>query len=367
MARKPRRTSAVEKKLVGVADVVITAAQRYRDPTLAIPVRSLSNVTFSERKGLLEMGKRRQARSFFNVGMAKKFMQTVLVADALCELQRADLTTSLREIYYRTKHTIKNSHENTLDTQDESDPVIEDLEVTLEALREELHVRAENAGSVAGPLVLVDDGDRVDCARLGKGGYSVPSIVEPEFVQIKKCTADFVLLVEKGTQWNRLSEDKFWRRYNCVLLTGSGQPPRGVRRLARRLHEEYKIPVYVLVDNDPWGYYIYSVVKQGSINLAFESQRMAIPKAKFIGLSSADPDHYGLPRNVGIKLNDKDTGRAKELLKYRWFQKKPWQEEIKRMLASGLKYELDALANKDFRYLTKTYLPRKLKEQDWLD
>jgi DNA topoisomerase-6 subunit A len=125
--------------------------------------------------------------------------------------------------------------------------------------------------------------------------------------------------------------------------------------------------VYVLVDNDPWGYYIYSVVKQGSINLAFESERMAIPKAKFIGLSSADPDRYGLPRNVGIKLNDKDIGRAKELAKYRWFQKKEWQEEIKRMLASGLKYELDSLANKDFQYLTKTYLPRKLKEHDWLD
>ena len=27
----------------------------------------------------------------------------------------------------------------------------------------------------------------------------------------------------------------------------------------------------------------------------------------------------------------------------------------------------DALANKDFRYLTKTYLPRKLKARDWLD
>jgi len=32
-----------------------------------------------------------------------------------------------------------------------------------------------------------------------------------------------------------------------------------------------------------------------------------------------------------------------------------------------LKYELDALANEDFRYPTKTYLPRKLKEEDWLD
>ena len=34
---------------------------------------------------------------------------------------------------------------------------------------------------------------------------------------------------------------------------------------------------------------------------------------------------------------------------------------------SSLKYELDALANKDFQFLTKTYLPRKLKEEDWLD
>src|SRR5499425_3714684 len=221
-----RKLGPVEKKLVGVADTVITAADRSADPTLAIPVRSLANVTFNAKRGIIELGRRKQARSFFNVGMAKKFMQTVLVADALSELQRANLTTSLREIYYRTKHTIRNSHENTFDTQDESDPLIEDLEVTLEALREELHVRAENAGSVVGPLVLVDDGDQVNCARLGKGGYSVPSIVEPVYLQIRRCTADFVLLVEKGTQWNRLSEDKFWRRYNCILLTGNGQPPR---------------------------------------------------------------------------------------------------------------------------------------------
>jgi DNA topoisomerase-6 subunit A len=368
MANKKAKTNGVvEKKLIGIADTVITAADRSKDPTFSIPIRSLANVNFDEKRGLIELGKRKQERSFFNVGMAKKFMQTVLVADALAELQRADLTTSLREIYYRTKHTIQNSHENTFDSQNESDPLIEDLEVTLAALREELHVRAENAGSIVGPVVFIDDGDRVDCARLGKGGYSVPSIVEPEYLQIASCKADFVLLVEKGTQWNRLSEDKFWRRYNCVLLTGNGQPPRGVRRLARRLHEEKKLPVYVLVDNDPWGYYIYSVVKQGSINLAFESERMAIPKAKFIGLSSGDPEAYKLPRNVGIKLNDKDVSRAKELLNYAWFQKKPWQQEIKRMLSSGLKYELDALANKDFQFLTKTYLPRKLKEQDWLD
>jgi len=364
---KYKRNLSVEKRLIGLADIVIKAAERRKDPSIQIPIRSLSNVKFNERKRIIEMGHKKQIRSFFNVGMAKKFMQTILVADALSELQRSDLTTSLREIYYRTKHTIADSHENTFDGQNESDPIIEDLEVSLGALREELHVRADNGGTMVGPVILMDDGDKIDCTKLGKGGYSVPSIVEPEYLQIKKCTADFILLIEKGTQWNRLSEDKFWKKYNCVMLTGNGQPPRGVRRMARRLHEEKKLPVYVLVDNDPWGYYIYSVIKQGSINLAFESQRMAIPKAKFIGLSSADPAKYGLPRNVGIKLNDKDINRAKELMNYSWFQKKEWQNEIKGMLASGLKFELDSLANKDFQFLTNQYLPRKLKDRDWLD
>ena len=220
---------------------------------------------------------------------------------------------------------------------------------------------------MVGPITIRDTGDTIDLRRMGSGGWAVPSIVEANVIEFVRHEAKYVLLIEKDAVWKRFNEDKFWQREKCIIVTGQGQPPRGVRRLARRLHDEYKIPVYVLVDNDPWGYYIYSVVKQGSINLAFESERMAIPKAKFIGLSSADPDHYGLPRNVGIKLNDKDIGRAKELLRYQWFQKKPWQEEIKRMLGTGLKYELDALANKDFRYLTKTYLPRKLREEDWLD
>jgi len=358
---------SVEARLVGLADMVVESAKKKKDPAMDIPVRALSNVEFNAKRRIIEMKSATTERSFFNLGMAKKFMQTMLVADALAELQRQGLSSSLREIYYRTKHTLKDSNENSFDGQDESDPIIEDLEVTLEALREELNVRAEAAGAVVGPLVLVDDGDTVDCARLGKGGYAVPSIVEPEDIRIKKCTADFLLLVEKGTQWNRLSEDKFWKKANCVLLHGGGQPPRGVRRLARRLHDECKLPVYVLVDNDPWGYYIYSVVKQGSINLAFESQRMAIPDAKFIGLSSFDAEKHGLPRNVGIKLNDKDISRAKELMAYPWFQKKEWQKEIKHMLASGLKFELDVLANKDFRYLTTGYLPKKLKDKDFLD
>jgi DNA topoisomerase-6 subunit A len=358
---------SVEDRLIGLADVVIDSAKKKKDPEFQIPVRALSNVEFNQKKRLIMMKDATTGRSFFNLGMARKFMQTMLVGDALAELQRADLTTSLREIYYRTKHTLKDSSENTFDGQDESDPIIEDLEVTLEALREELHVAAEGRGSIVGNVTLIDNGDTIDCTRAGKAGHTVPSIVEEPGIRIKKCDADFILLIEKATQFNRLSEDKFWKKHRCVLITGNGQPPRGVRRLCRRIHDEYKRPVYVLVDNDPWGYYIYSVVKQGSINLAFESERMAIPDAKFIGLSSFDPETHKLPRNVGIRLEDRDVSRAKEILAYPWFQKKEWQKEIKNMLASGLKFELDALANKNFQYLTTHYLPKKLKDKDWLD
>ena len=129
---------------------------------------------------------------------------------------------------------------------------------------------------------------------MGSGGYSIPSIVEPDVIQFGQCNARFVLHVEKDTVWRRFNEDKFRRKHRCILTHGGGQPPRGVRRLLHRLHHELSLPVYCLLDNDPWGYYIYSVIKQGSINLAYESKRMAIPEAKYLGLRSIDYERCGL-------------------------------------------------------------------------
>lgn len=76
---------------------------------------------------------------------------------------------------------------------------------------------------------------------------------------------------------------------------------RGVRRMLYRLHNELKLPIYCLLDNDPWGYYIYSVLKQGSINLAYESKRMAIPEARFLGLRSRDFDRCKLTPSVQMR------------------------------------------------------------------
>ncbi len=203
---------------------------------------------------------------------------------------------------------------------------------------------------------------------MGSGGYSIPSIVEPEELEFVKCDAKFVLHVEKDTVWRRFNEDKFWREHNCILTHGGGQPPRGVRRLLHRLHDELKLPIYCLLDNDPWGYYIYSVLKQGSINLAYESKRMAIPDARYIGLRSKDYERCGLTPSVIINLNDTDVKRAKQIAQYPWFEnKKAWQKEIELMLKNGFKLEVEALINKGISYVTETYVPERLAEGDFLD
>ncbi len=355
-------------KIEAMGAAVVKSSLAQRDPHVDIPLRTVTNTTFSKTKRILEMGDNAQRRNLFNLGQAKKFMQTILLADGCKDLIEAGKTLSLRGMYYKSLHTIEGTNEKTFNDQSESDPVLEDIEVSLGALREELHVYARKAGTIAGNITLVDSGDEIDCRRMGSGGYSIPSICEPNIIQFKKCEADFVLHVEKNTIWSRFNEDRFWQTHNCILTEGGGQPPRGVRRLLRRLHEELGLPIYCLLDCDPWGHYIYSVIKQGSINLAFESQRMAVPDAKFVGLRAEDYERCELSDDVRITLTDRDITRANQIAEYPWFvDKKPWQREIKRMLANGFKMEVESLITKDISYVTETYVPQRLEEGDFLD
>ena len=366
------RLTTEDKKTIGsirnLADGVVKVAQRRKAPHLDIPSRSLSNVRFSPSKKIIEMGGNTNRRELFNLSQAKSYMQTLLVGSGCKQLIEQGKTTSIRGMYYLLKHTIEGTKEETFDTQNDCDPIIEDLEVTLDALREELHLYASNRGNMIGDLTLNDSGVELNCSRVGRNGYSIPSIVEANVLNFVKHNCKFILHVEKDTVFTRFVEDQFFVKHKCLLTHGSGQPPRGVRRMLYRLHSELKLPVYCLLDNDPWGYYIYSVMKQGSINLAFESKRMAIPGAKFIGLRSKDFNRCELNPSVTIKLSDTDKKRAKQISKYPWFEKKKeWQAELKMMLDNDFKLEVESLISKDISYVTEEYVPQRLRDKDFLD
>lgn len=367
-ARMKERDRATQAKILGLADDVATRALNGREPTMSVPSRTRTNTIWNRKKGILQMGNAAQERQLFNLNQAKLFMQTILHSSSIKDLIEAEKTLSLRGMFYKGLHTVAGTKEKTFLGQDESDGILEDLEVTLGSLREELHVFAENRGSMVGNLTVVDKGDEIDCRRMGSGGYSIPSIVEPDIMQFKKCEAKFVLHVEKGTVWNRFNEDRFWEKNNCILTHGAGQPPRGVRRLLQRFNQELGLPIMCLLDNDPWGHYIFSVIKQGSISLAFESTRLAIPGAKFIGIRAKDYRECSLSDDVQIALSDTDIKRANEIKAYPWFKDhKGWQREIDGLLSNGFKMEVESLITKDISYVTETYVPERLKRRDWLE
>jgi DNA topoisomerase-6 subunit A len=219
---------------------------------------------------------------------------------------------------------------------------------------------------MVGPLVINDGGDEIDLSRMGTGGWAIPSICEPDVIRFLRSQAEFVLFVEKEAMFSRFNEDKFWKKHKCMLMTSNGQATRGARRLLQRLASELKIPVYVIVDNDPWGLYIYSVLKQGSINLAYESLRLTVPNVRFLGMSSFDYEKFKLTPAVQIKLNEKDVERAQQMKAYPWFKDKKWQREINALLDNGFKMELDGFLTKSISFITEEYIPRKLRDRDYL-
>src|ERR1051325_10801506 len=224
-SKKPADTAILTTKdkktlgsIRGLADEVVRFAERGRPPYLDVPSRSLSNVRFNQSRRIIEMGSGTNRRELFNLAQARSYMQTLLVGSGCKKLIDQGKTTSIRGLFYLLKHTIEGTSEETFDTQDECDPVIEDIEVSLDSMREELHLYAKNAGAMVGPITLVDSGDTIDCSRMGSGGYSIPSIVEEDIVQFQKNTAKFILHVEKDTVWRRFNGDKFCRLHNCIQI-----------------------------------------------------------------------------------------------------------------------------------------------------
>src|SRR4030042_365654 len=221
------------KVLVDLSKGLVKDILAGKPPVVDIPVRALSNVSYDEKEERLVLGDKAAQRNFFNVAHAKKFLQTVEVAKISKKLIDADKNTSLRDVFYMAKRTIPNTKTNIVDDQPESDCAIEDLEVLTGLPREQLHINANKNGSVSGQVIIEDKNDEIDWSKLGSGGWSIPSNVEN--IKFKKVNAKYVIYMEKAAVWERLHEDKFWEKQNCIIMSSQGQTTRGIRRMLQRM------------------------------------------------------------------------------------------------------------------------------------
>jgi len=399
---------------------------------LVFPKRTLSNTIYDQKAKILLLGPDVQYRSFTDINEVKKFTQTLLMASIIYNSLRNNEYPTIRDLFYRGKHSItytsidgKTVSENSWDEQRESDSVIRDLEVLLNILREDLLILSKEKGKVVGNLVIRSGDDIIDLSKMGHGAYAIEPT--PDLIEFIDIDAEYVLVVEKDAVFQQLHRYGFWRKNKAILITSAGQPDRATRRFVRRLSEEFKLPVYILCDSDPYGFYIYSVFKVGSITLSYESERLSTPTAKFIGVTLTDifgtevfkeilkkpgvketleEIAKGVSRlkskqpylsaeerkNFVIKAKLRDIERAIELVGYRvaevcmespeyrnkikrkegvsgypWFLAPEWIRELCIFFYTTSKLEIEAITGKGLKFLADVYIPRKIESKDWID
>ena len=332
-------------------------------PILDVPKIGYDNTIWSDEKRMLTIGNKKIQVSPDSTKKIPTFAQYLVMANAIRRLLDEEMESTIRGMYYATLSTVgdEKNRQKFWNTQENSDDAIKALELLTGVPREEFSVTSKPKGMISGPITLRVGGDTIDC-NLGSRATSqlIPTnISDVEIVNVK---ANFVMVVEKDTVLNNIRKSGFIQKYNAILMTGSGEPDRATRMMVRTLNEEWKKPVVIFADADPWGLGIALRYKIGSESLSYDSDRLVTPNAKVLGMMFSDIYEYNIPEVARLTASNEDMNRANDMKKKPWLQDKQWQRELNLFLKRKEKCELDAFFKHGFRYLAETYMPQKLRE-----
>ncbi|MHA1146869.1 MAG: hypothetical protein ACTSR8_01335 [Promethearchaeota archaeon] len=326
-------------------------------PSIKLPSRASSNIIWDEENDLLLLGEQLQEKQFHSLTSVADITRLIRVIEIIHELLKKNLHASKREIFY--------SDVNLFVEQKNSDKCIEDAATLLYTTRNSTHIVANPRGSCIGRLRIRDKSDIIDLEGLGSGSWSISPFLDE--IEIIESDAEFILVIEKQAAMQRLLEARFWKDYPCILLTAQGVGNVASRMFLKRLNKELSLPVFSLVDSDPYGHYIHSVYLRGSKRLSYESPFLATPDIKLLGVLTKDLDEYKVPEAARIKMDKTDIKRIKDLLNEDFVKKnKKWEADLKLALKKNVKAEIQALSTHGFEFLTEKYLPQKLTTGDWI-
>jgi meiotic recombination protein SPO11 len=344
-------------RLYKLVDSVLEKIYNTGRPSIELPSRTSSNIIWDEENDLLLLGKQIMEKHFHTLTSVADITRLMRVLEKVNELLVKDLHATKREIFY--------SDVKLFSEQKNSDKSIEDVASMLYTTRNSTHIVASAKGACIGRLRIRDRSDIIDLEGLGTGGWMISPMLDN--IEILESDAEFILVLEKDAAMIRLSEARFWRKYPCIILTAKGAADIATRMFLKRLNKELNLPVFSLVDSDPYGHYIHSVYLRGSKRLSYESPFLATPDIKLLGVLTRDLDKYKIPDDCRIPMNKTDEKRTKEMLEEDFVKKnKAWEADLKLALKLKVKAEIQALSTHGFEFLTDKYLPEKLTTGDWI-
>src|ERR671927_558351 len=332
-------------------------------PMLNVPKVGYDNTVWSGEERMLTIGDKTVSISPDSTKKIPTFAQYLVMANAVRRLLNEEMESTIRGMYYATLSTVgdEKNKQKFWSGQDDSDDAIKAIELLTGVPREEFSVTSKPKGMISGPITLRVGGDLIDC-NLGSRATSqlIPTnIRDVEIVNVK---ADFVMVVEKDTVLNNIRKSGFIQKYNAILMTGSAEPDRATRIMVKTLNEEWKKPVVIFADADPWGLGIALRYKIGSESLSYDSERLVTPNAQVLGMMFSDIYNYNIPEVARLAATEEDINRANDMKNKPWLHDKHWQGELNLFLQRKEKCELDAFFKHGFKYLAETYLPQKLRQ-----
>ena len=354
----------VIQALHGVASEMHDKMSKGNPPTMTLPVRSKSNIGFDQKLGVYKYGKKRTIRDATNLGSAKQLLRSLHVTEFIEEMINSGKSSTLREMYYISEGWGNGKFHS----QNESNNLAEDLEIVTKCLREDFRLRPEEDGArIIGNVTFEERNRRGDWMRIncrddvGDSGYGVPYNVESEKLRLIDEDIDFIMAIETGGMFDRLIENGFDEEALCALIHLKGQPARSTRRIMRRMSDEWKKPIVVFADCDPWSFRIFASIAYGAIKTAHISEYLASKGAIYLGITADDILAYDLPSD---DLSKQDLGALAAELTDPRFSTGWWQQQIELMKELGKKAEQQSLAKYGLDFVTDTYLPEKLAHPD---
>ncbi|XP_003463691.1 meiotic recombination protein SPO11 isoform X2 [Cavia porcellus] len=288
----------------------------------------------------------------------QKFALILKILSMIYKLVQSNTYATKRDIYYTDSQLFGN--------QTVVDNIIDDISCMLKLPRRSLHILSTSKGLIAGNLRYVEeDGTRVTCA-CGASAIAVPSNIQG--IRNLITDAKFLLIVEKDATFQRLLDDNFcYKMSPCIMVTGKGTPDLNTRLLVRRLWELFHVPVLTLVDADPHGIEIMCIYKYGSMSMSFEAHNLTVPAIRWLGLLPSDIKRLNIPKDSLIPLTKWDQMKLDSILKRPYVTGQPfWRKEMELMADSKMKAEIQALNSLSSDYLSRVYLPNKLKFGGWI-
>ncbi|KAJ6811506.1 DNA topoisomerase 6 subunit A3 [Iris pallida] len=345
--------SSIERAVLGMARSILAG----RGFSFDVPSRASSNQMYVPELDRIVLRDKCSSRPFANLSTVRKATITAKVLTLIYGVLQRNIHVTKRDLFYTDVKLFQD--------QSQSDAVLDDVSCMLGCTRSSLHVVASEKGVVVGRVIFTDDGDRIDCTKMGIGGKAIP----PNIDRVGNLESDalFILLVEKDAAFMRLAEDRFYNRFPCIIVTAKGQPDVATRLFLRKMKIELKLPVLALVDSDPYGLKILSVYMCGSKNMSYDSSNLTTPDIKWLGVRPSDLDKYQIPEQCRLPMTDQDVKAGKDLLEEDFVKRnKGWVKELEIMVKTRHKAEIQALSSFGFQYLTEVYLPLKLQQKDWL-